>query len=231
MTMPLASWSRALYEAADRRLLSRDSSWKPAVWLVQKGPGGEARIVKDARQLPWYSRWLATLLGSREARILRKLEGLSSVPQLLERIDRHAFSMNVLDGEPLTPEVFALAPRRFADQLLAHADAIHERGVYHLDLRQRQNLLVGAGLQLQVVDFGAAWAPWPPLRWLLGRVLRGVDRSAAWKYLARFAPEELRAEEAEALWRGLRWRKLWIFSPYRSRGIEEILQEKRHQDV
>jgi len=228
MSEPLASWPRASFEASTRRLLSRDSAWKPAVWLAHN-QDGDARIVKDSRHLPWWSRWLATLLGVRERNILAKLAGLDGMPQLQERIDRHAFSMSQLAGEPLTPEIFRLAPRRLAEQLFSHADAIHARGVYHLDLRQRQNLLVGPGMQLQVVDFGAAWAPWPPLRWAFASSLAKIDRSAALKYLARFAPEELTPAEAEELWQGLRWRRLWVFSPYRSRGIEELLQERRRQ--
>lgn len=226
-----ATWPRASYEAGPRRHLSRDSRWKPQVWEATT-PDGAVRIVKDCRPLPWWSRWLARPLMGRERRILARLDGVAGVPQLAEALDRDAFAMKRLEGEPLTPETFRLAPRRLADQLQERASALHERGVFHLDLRQRQNLLVGPGLELQVVDFGAAWAPWAPLRWLLGGLLRRVDRSAALKYLARFAPEELAPEEAEELWRGLRWRRLWIFSPYRSRGIEEVLQARRRgQDV
>ena len=107
---------------------------------------------------------------------------------------------------------------------------MHERGVYHLDLRQRQNLLVDEEGTLDVVDFGAALAPRGPLRWLFGPVLGSVDRQAALKYLARFAPSELTVEEARRFLRGLVWRKLWIVSPYYDRGEAAAVRRRLADD-
>ncbi len=190
---------------------------------------GRVRMVKDCASLPVYSRWLARFLMGRERRLLRRLEGLEGFPQVLEVVDRNAFTMTELQGQVLTPENFRLAPRRIADALMERVDQMHERGVFHLDLRQRQNILLGPGLEVQVLDFGAAWAPNPLARWLFSKLLTQVDRSAALKYLARFSPEDLTRAEAQELMRGLRRRKLWILSPYRSRGLEDTLR-KRLQD-
>ncbi|MDA1113584.1 MAG: hypothetical protein O3A95_04700 [Planctomycetota bacterium] len=190
---------------------------------------GRQRVVKDCAALPWYSRGLARFLMGRERRLMRRVEGISGFPVVREKIDRNAFSMEVLKGSVLNADTFRLAPRRIADDLLQLVAKMHTRGVFHLDLRQRQNILLGPGLEVLVLDFGAGWAPNPVARRFFGKLLGEVDRSAALKYLAQFSPDDLTMEEAAEVLRGIRRRKMWILSPYRSRGIEEAVQ-KRLQD-
>lgn len=108
---------------------------------------------------------------------------------------------------------------------------MHTRGVYHLDLRQRQNILLGEGLEVRILDFGAGWAPNPVARWCFSKLLGEVDRSAALKYLARFSPEDLTTAEASEVLRGIRRRKLWILSPYRGRGVEEAVRARLQEDA
>jgi len=206
-------------------VLSRGSKWKPAVYRT-KSKDGRQRVVKDCISLPLYSRWIARFLMGRERRLMRRLEGIRGFPVVRERIDRNAFSMDVMHGSVLSPDNFRLAPRRIADQLLELVEKMHDRGVFHLDLRQRQNILLGQGLEVLILDFGAGWAPNPLARLLLGKLLEDVDRSAALKYLARFSPDHLTRDEAAEVLRGIRRRKLWILSPYRSRGVEEAVQNR-----
>lgn len=205
--------------------MSRGSRWKPAV-LRATSSDGRVRILKDCEELPFYSRWLARFLMGRELRLMRRLEGLDGFPVVRERVDKNAFTMDPLEGKPLSPETFQLAPRRIADGLLERVEAMHGRGVFHLDLRQRQNILLGKGMEVLVLDFGAGWAPNPVARRVFGGLLASVDRSAALKYLARFSPEHLTREEAEEVLAGLRRRKWWFLSPYRSRGVEEAVRER-----
>jgi serine/threonine protein kinase len=226
---PLPEWPRTQLEGCEQQLLSRGSRWKPAVLRVVDADG-RVRIVKDCLCVSPLTRWAARYLMGRERRIMRRLEGMKGFPVVQEVVDRNAFTMNEMAGEPLQPETFRLAPRRLADALLEMAAAMNERGVFHLDLRQRQNVLIGKGLKVAIIDFGAAWAPNPMTRWLFGGLLRQVDRSAALKYLALFAPEHLTRNEAEEVLRGLRKRKLWLLSPYRSRGIENAVR-KRLEDI
>lgn len=206
-------------------MLSRGSKWKPAVYCTTSSDG-RRRVVKDCSALPWFSRGLARFLMGRERRLMRKLEGIDGFPVVRERIDRNAFSMDVLEGAVLSPDNFRLAPRRIADDLLRLVEKMHERGVYHLDLRQRQNILLGKGLEVLILDFGAGWAPNSVARKLFGQLLGEIDRSAALKYLARFSPDDLTVEEAEEVLRGIRRRKMWILSPYHSRGVEEAVQKR-----
>ena len=207
---------RAALEAAPRELLSRGSRFKPAVHRVTTADGTVC-VVKDVREVPGWSRPLARWLMGRERRILRALEGVEGVPQLLAEVDRHAFALAVLPGEPLTPAAFEAHPSTLAADLRRITQAMHARGVYHLDLRQRQNLLVD-GEHLAVVDFGAAWKPRVWSAWLLAPIFGWVDRQAVLKYVARHAPQDLGYEEARSVLRFLRWRRLWFVSPHNDAG-------------
>ena len=221
------AWSREDYRSRERHLLSRGSRLKPAVWRVE-GPAGPVAVF-DCAELPRASRRLARWLLRRERLALERLEGVAGVPQMVARIDRDAFAISWLEGQPLDRGTFQRDPHGLAGQLRSILAGIHARRVYHLDLRQRQNLLVDGAGRLSCVAFGASLALGSFGDALLGRLLAWIDRQAALKYLARYAPEELSLEEARAVLRGLKWRKLWFFSPYRERGEGEGARRRLSQ--
>lgn len=210
-------------DADPGKLLSRGSSLKPAVWRQQVD--GAVCIVKNLDDVPNWSRWLARWLMNRERRVLHKLAGVDGVPQLhSEWAD--GFAMAVLPGEPLTAESFEPDPRALADCLRRRIEAVHQRGVYHLDLKQRQNVLIDGSDQAYLVDFGAALAPGRLGRWIWGRLLAWIDNQAVWKYLARHAPQQMTVDEARSLLRALRWRRLWFVSPHKDRGERAAVRER-----
>lgn len=219
---------RAALDAAPRTLLSRGSRLKPAVHRVETAQG--PCIVKDVRGLPGPTRGLARWLMNRERRVLQRLEGVDGVPQIVAEVDRDAFAVGVLPGRPLEGGDFDEDPRGLADCLQRRIRAIHARGVYHLDLRQRQNILVAGPADARLVDFGAAWRVGPVGRWLLAPVFRWVDEQAVLKFLARHAPEAMTPAEARALLRSLRWRRLWVFSPHTDRGERAAARKRAGED-
>lgn len=222
----LPSWPRAGGDGPPGELLSRGSRFKPAVYRADAPDGSGEVILKDCATVPAWSRPLARWLMRREARMLGRLHGLEGFPPLRARIDRDSYAVGALAGQALDREHVEADPRGLADQLRQRVEAMHARGVYHLDLRQRQNLLVDEEGTLNVVDFGAALAPWGPARWIFGALLASVDRAAALKYLARYAPQELTEEEARRFLRGLFWRRLWIFSPYHDHGEADAVRRR-----
>ena len=122
---------RAALEAAPRELLSRGSRFKPAVYLASASDGTVC-VVKDVREVPGWSRPLARWLMGRERRILMALGGVEGVPRLLAEVDRDAFALALLPGEPLTPAAFEAHPRRLATDLRRITRAMHARGVLSL---------------------------------------------------------------------------------------------------
>jgi RIO-like serine/threonine protein kinase len=97
----------------------------------------------------------------------------------------------------------------FFDSLHRIVAAMHERGVVHLDLRQRRNILIRPDGTAAVIDFGAALClrPGSPL---LRRLAR-IDDSGVLKYKQRARPGSLTADEAARLARVERRRALWPF--------------------
>ncbi len=205
-------------------LLSRGSRFKPGVWRVSRSDG--PLLLKDCAGSPPWWRPLARWLLAREVRALRRLDGVEGVPRLVGRVDRDAVLLSWVEGQPLgEPGTTADAPA-LAAALRRIVEAMHQRHVYHLDLRQRRNVLVDPAGRPWVVDFGAAHAPGPVGRLLLAPWLARVDRQAVLKVLARYAPEAMSADEARSFLRGQRWRRLWPFSPYRDRGLEAAVRRR-----
>lgn len=221
--------TRQALAGAQRVLLSRGSRFKPEVVRIELAAG--PAVLKDCAHLPFWSRWLGRWLLHREARAMERLAGLEGFPPVLARLDADAVLIGMLAGRPLDGEAFARAPQQWAAALRQRVSLMHGRGVYHLDLRQPQNLLIEEEVgTLGVVDFGAGHCPGPWTAWLVAPLLSWVDRQAVLKYLARFAPQELSRPEAEAYLRGQFWRRLWIFSPHRNRGAVAAVR-RRLQDL
>ena len=133
------------------------------------------------------------------------------MPRLLGQLDRDALVLSLVPGRTLDGDLFRARPRELFAQLSALIDSLHALGVFHLDLHQRKNLLVDENGRLGVVDFGAAVVLGPAARALLGGLMTRSDRHAPYKFLARFAPEELTPEEARAVLWQRRLRRLWPF--------------------
>ncbi|MBT4029255.1 MAG: hypothetical protein HN844_05640 [Planctomycetes bacterium] len=211
-------FTRAAFSSATPELLSRGARFKPAVWRW----GGEVTVVvKDVRDLPFWSRPLARWLLDRERRIMLRLSGLEAFPQVLAELDRDAFVIDLLPGQPLTQEAFLCAPREITTRFQTQIQQMHARGVFHLDLRQRQNILLD-GEQPYLIDFGAAFSPNWLGRKIWGPLMRWVDRMAPLKYLARWAPQELSADEIRLVRRTQRLRKFWLLSPNNPDGEDVV---------
>ncbi len=222
-TSNLPAFTRQQFTQAGGRRLSRDSRLKPQVWEVQFE--GKRWIVKDVAALsPWW-RPLARYLLRRERRALHRLVGVAQVPQWAGDLDKNAFLCSFLSGTPLTKELFQKNPRGFADALSRVGCAIHQRRVFHLDLRQRQNVFVDADGLPQIVDFGASLILGPFSGFFFRRLFSWVDQQAPLKYLSRWAPEEMTPAEARSFLRGQRWRRFWFVSPHQDDG--ELAAAKR----
>ena len=209
MITPL-TLTRSEYERLPRRLLSKPSRWKPAVWRVETPEG--PIVVKDARGHGVVHRLVARWLIGRERRVLERITSIDCVPRLLgQRSTGTRWCSTLVPGRTLDGNLFRARPRELVAQLSELINSLHALGVFHLDLHQRKNLLVDETGRLRVVDFGAAVALGPAARLFLGGLLTHSDRHAPYKYLARFAPEELTLDEARAVVWQRRLRRLWPF--------------------
>ena len=209
-------WTRERFESIERRRVGRRSMVKPEVWSADDPSGRVA--VKDSSQVRNGFRWLGRYLVRREPRALRRLVGMKGVPQFQGMLDRDAFACSWLDGGTFDLDGFEQDPRGIARQMRCMVEEMHGHGVFHLDLRQRQNLLLTSDGELAFVDFGAAVVLRPWVHTVLGRFFAWIDHQAVCKWVARFAPEELSRAEARTIVNARWWRQIWFLSPHKDRG-------------
>ena len=136
-------------------MLSPGGRGKARVLLVE-GSSGLA-VVKDFATQPALVRatW-ARLVMALEARAYAKLAGHPAVPRWLDQIDRAAFALEYRPGRPLTHEVRLAVGVDFVERLEQAVRAMHERGVVHLDLAHRSNVLVDESHNPVLIDFESA---------------------------------------------------------------------------
>ena len=166
---------------------------------------GRNVVLKDYNACDrWFGACLGPLLAHREAKALRRLEGIPGVPRLLRRVDRRALLIEYFAAQPLKTAPRPLPPLLF-ERLLGLVDEIHRRGVAHCDLRSPNNTLVDERGNPVVVDFVAcvfrghrANLPWG---WVF-RQFCGADVGAVLKLESRFAPSTCAAAlpEGQARW-------------------------------
>jgi serine/threonine protein kinase len=182
----VAGLDRALVPSRTRTVLSRGGWGNPDVLLVEAEAGPV--VVKDfsARNLfvrcimgPWLLR--------REARAYRLLAGIDAVPQLLGWLDDAAIVLEYRPGVFLSRSLSGRLPSGFVEDLEKVIDEMHRRGVVHLDLRHRSNVLASPDGDPIVIDFASSVAFDPSTR--LGRLgvrfFAVIDRRALEKWRAR----------------------------------------------
>jgi len=121
-----------------------------------------------------------------------------------------------MHGEPITrwrrrpPEQIA----SLVERLGALVDSIHARGVAHLDLRKRDNILVADDGWPSVIDFNASvcFDPGSIGARLVFPLMRRVDHSALLKWKSFLLPGGLSPAESRRYRRMRLLRRLWIFN-------------------
>ena len=185
----------------------------PVIRLVPHD-GGRA-VLKDFRSRnPVTRSVLGPILVRREHSILRHLAGVPGIPRTFGVVDGRALLLEYIPGRTLGKFKPGELPDSVLRDLEATLDEVHERGVVHLDLRQKKNVLIAdADRRPYIIDFANAVRVDGALRMLRDR-LKGVDRGGLLKFKARFFPHLLTAPDRLALKRQESLRKLWIFSPH-----------------
>ena len=174
---------------------------------------GHAFMVKDVQRRNFFLRWtLGLWLIHKEWKIYSRLKGLKGIPQPVERIDRFAFAMEFIPGVPI--ERGKIIPPSFFSDLDQVLKAIHSRGVVHMDLRHKGNILVSDKGEPFLIDFNSSFSFREKgiLRRILFPLFQWVDVGGLLKLKERASPSSMTSEELTFLKRFNRLRKLWIFN-------------------
>jgi RIO-like serine/threonine protein kinase len=208
----LPRFDRPAFDGA-RRTLLRDGRWANArVSLVDIDR--RQWVVKDFAQRSWWVRnSIGRLFVRRELATLRRLAGIDGVPPDAFRLDAHAITFGYIEGETLgridvarqTPAYFAALERLM--------QAIHARGVVHLDTRGTGNVLMRPDGSPALIDFQSAlstrWMPGSMRRFLENVDLTGVYKKWLQQDAASMGPERIALNE-----RMTRWRRFWVLRGY-----------------
>jgi RIO-like serine/threonine protein kinase len=174
---------------------------------------GRPAVLKDYRRKNAVTRsLLAPALVKREFAVLRHLEGIPGIPKAYEVVEKRALLMEYIEGRTINKFKAGELADRVYERLVELVRAMHARGVVHLDLRQRKNILI-AGEQPWLIDFANA------MKGKLTAKLRAVDESALLKFKQRNWPHLMTDADRDALKSHKFLRKFWIFSP-RGRSVK-----------
>lgn len=174
---------------------------------------GHAFMVKDVQGRSFFLRWtLGLWLIHKEWKIYSRLKGLKGIPQPVERIDRFAFAMEFIPGVPI--ERGKTIPPSFFSDLDQVLQAVHSRGVVHMDLRHKGNILVSDKGEPFLIDFNSSFSFREKgiLRRFLFPLFQWVDVGGLLKLKERASPNLMTPGELDFLKRFNRLRKLWIFN-------------------
>ena len=175
--------------------------------------GEHTLMIKDVKNKNFFFRWTIGLwLIQNEWRVYSRLIGIEGIPYAVERIDRFAFAIEYIPGSPI-PRGEEL-PSSFFTDLAKVLQGVHSRGVVHLDLRHKGNVLISEKGKPFIIDFNSSFsfAEKGFFRRFLFPVLRWVDYGGLLKLKERVSPSLMTSEELSFLKRFNRLRKLWIFN-------------------
>ena len=191
------------------RLISRKAFGKPD--LSQVGSGDRVLVLKDVGEKNLFVRWtLGLWLIQKEWSIYSRLVGIRGIPQVIERIDRFAFTMEFVPGRPIQRgESLSFS---FFCELERILEEVHAKGVVHLDLRHKGNILVSEKGDPVLIDFNSGfYFKNGLLRRILFPLLRWVDYGGILKLKHRVA-SSMTPQELKTLIRLNRLCKFWIFN-------------------
>jgi serine/threonine protein kinase len=208
--------TREQFETAETELLKDGGRNKADLRVMRFGEGSV--VIKDFGRKAWWVRWIGRVQIAREYKAYRWLGSMRGVPRLVGRIDRFALAVQRVDGRQLgfATDLHAAGAAVY-QRLRAVVDEMHRRGLLHLDLRGRENILVGGDGEIHIVDFASAlwFRPGGLLHRLFFSRMQRVDLSAMLKWKRTLNAGPLTEQEQSFLDRFNYWRSFWIFNPKR----------------
>lgn len=162
---------------------------------------GQKAIFKDLRPATRFSKFLFGRHALKnEYKTYQYLEGVPGIPRPYKLIDDEGFLIEYINCPRTVRKNLELHPDTF-DNCAKIISGIHEKGVLHLDLRNRKNFLLGKDGSVHIIDFASALhvPDWLPLRKKIVRWLSVFDKSGILKMKRKLTPEKLTAEEQKWL--------------------------------
>lgn len=198
--------------------LKKDRTYGPNVRLISRG--GKLVVEKTYRGKSLPVRMLGFILIFRERLIYSKLRGIEGIPHVLPAPDRLTLVTGFMGGENLKDASRVPEGTYFAS-LRDLISRMHDRGVIHLDLRNRRNYGIDDQGRPYLVDFATClYIPWGGKA---RRLLETIDWMGFAKVKNKILPEALDGGEKELLALGERLSSLWLPTKF-VRGLRGCAQ-------
>ena len=168
---------------------------------------GRLRVEKTYRNKAWPVRIVGIPLVSWEAFIYSRLKGISGIPVLTGRPDKCTLITSYMGGQNLRSTT-RKPDATYFKKLSTIIEQMHQRGVVHLDLRNRRNYGVDDSGLPYLVDFASClYVPWPGS---LKQLLAKIDWMGFLKVKEKLNPEGISNEERSKLVLGRTLSSLWL---------------------
>ncbi|MBI3187367.1 MAG: hypothetical protein HYZ31_05765, partial [Gammaproteobacteria bacterium] len=112
--------------------------------LVVKVPHGRGLV-----------RWFHIRMLQHELAVYKKLENFAAVPKCYGLLNQQYLVLQYIHGLPIR-QTRPRDEQRYFARMFEIIGAMHKRGVAHMDLKKKDNLLVVDGNEPCVIDFGTA---------------------------------------------------------------------------
>jgi RIO-like serine/threonine protein kinase len=208
--------TRDLLEAAPPHYLARGRLANADVRLVECD--GRRWVVKDFRVCPgWVRHTVGRWFIRRELRALVRLQGIPGIAENPVRVDTFALAYLFVEGRALNEFPTGQPSVDFFLALESAVKNMHARGIAHLDLRNRGNILVDSAQRPVLIDF-QSHVPLP--RWIppLALYMEKIDLSGVYKAWARSLPGTLDETRQRLLDSVNSRRKWWVLKGYLGMG-------------
>jgi serine/threonine protein kinase len=121
---------------------------------VYRTSAGDVVVKQPHRGGPLAGVWRALL--RREHAVYARLDGIAGIPRSFGLVGG-GLALEYVPGPSLRVHEARLVDREaFFAKLLTTVEAMHAAGVAHSDLKRKDNIIVGAGEQPYLIDFGIA---------------------------------------------------------------------------
>ncbi len=202
------------------RIIATRKSMKPDILIAENR--GEFIVAKDFRNKVWLARSLWGPLNIMyEKFILQKLAGIAGIPEFVGLEDYNCLLVSYIDGDIIKKSCQNLAPDYF-DNLSGIIKKIHARGIIHLDLGHKSNVMVKKNGDPAVIDFNTSiYLPSNSFFSPILRLLSKIDTTSILRLKVRFRSHETTFSERQQVKKFLLIRKLWIFDKI-SRRITSV---------
>ena len=173
---------------------------------------GQRLIVKLPKRSTFIG-WFHRKMLRHENEVYQRLQGIKGIPLCYGMLKDQSLVLEYVDGVQFSRKIPIENRNHFFDRLLEIIQELHTRRIAHCDLKKKDNLLIAAGSEPYLVDFGTAIMFKPgfhPINHYLYRLGVRFDLNS-WvkhKYAKRF--ENVSEEDKKF------YRRTWIERIYRN---------------